>query len=274
MLKSQHAGAGRLPHCGLITKRLIMEGRVRGPEIGGLDGKERGMKCCRMTERKWGSGHYLQYELQIVFRGREKPPPDVWIFCFLELWNSTCSILPSTSLFSLVKPRPNHKPPCVISQQCFWPPGLMAQCSLYDMYCLKGRSALLFSSNLIPKLFKHRGFSSKYRIKCLYVCLGDRDRGKNNSLFRPLFPLTVMSVFSLFFVLSFILSESLYMLLTWPFEGVPLLTMNSIFPWQIKRSIKASKCHLYLSGQINKIARAPCLFIHNSRRIGDINHVA
>ena len=76
-------------------------------------------------------------------------------------------LLPSLS--SLVKPRPNHKPPCVISQQCFWPPGLMAQCSLYDMRCLKGRSALLFSSNLIPKLFKHRGFSSKYRIEHVYV---------------------------------------------------------------------------------------------------------
>ena len=86
-------------------------------------------------------------------------------------------LLPSLS--SLVKPRPNHKPPCVISQQCFWPPGLMAQCSPYDMRCLKGRSALLFSSNLIPKLFKHRGFSSKYRMErvfvfvcvCLCVCV-------------------------------------------------------------------------------------------------------
>lgn len=45
------------------------------------------------------------------------------------------------------------------------------------MYCLKGRSVLLFSSNLIPKLFKHRGFSSKYRIGsvcapvCVHVCL-------------------------------------------------------------------------------------------------------
>lgn len=81
------------------------------------------------------------------------------------------------SLFSLVKPRPNHKPPCVISQQCFWPPGLMAQCSLYDMYCLKGRSALLFSSNLIPKRFKHQGFLFKYRIKSVYsYSLSERER--------------------------------------------------------------------------------------------------
>ena len=97
---------------------------------------------------------------------REASPRCVNVFLSFENPNAT---LPS-SPFSLVKPRPNHKPPCVISQQCFWPPGLMAQCSLYDMYCLKGRSALLFSSNLIPKLFKHQGFSSKYRIECVCAC--------------------------------------------------------------------------------------------------------
>jgi len=30
LLKSQHAGVGRLPHFAQITKRLITEGRVRG----------------------------------------------------------------------------------------------------------------------------------------------------------------------------------------------------------------------------------------------------
>lgn len=62
-------------------------------------------------------------------------------------------------------------PPCIISQQCFWLTSLMAQCSLYDMYCLKGRSALLFSSDLVPKLLKHRGFSSIYRKKSTVVSL-------------------------------------------------------------------------------------------------------
>lgn len=31
LLKSQHAGVGRLPHCAQITKHLITEGRVKGP---------------------------------------------------------------------------------------------------------------------------------------------------------------------------------------------------------------------------------------------------
>lgn len=31
LLESQQAGVGRLPHCAQITKRLIREGRVRGP---------------------------------------------------------------------------------------------------------------------------------------------------------------------------------------------------------------------------------------------------
>ena len=44
--------------------------------------------------------------------------------------------------------------------------------------------------------------------------------------------------------------------------------------WQIERSVKASKCHLYLVGTINKVAIDPSLFIHNSSRVcaGDINH--
>lgn len=75
------------------------------------------------------------------------------------------------SLLSLVKPRPNLMPPYVISQQGFWPPSLMAQCSPYDMYCLKGRSALLFSSDLIPKRLKHQSFSPTYGIKSVDVSL-------------------------------------------------------------------------------------------------------
>lgn len=111
-----------------------------------------------------------------LFADEERSLPRMCESCFsrpLKIW-MLYPTLPS--LFSLVKPRPNHKPPCVISQQCFWPPGLMAQCSLYDMYCLKGRSALLFSSNLIPKLFKHQGFLFKYGIKsvCYSPCVRER----------------------------------------------------------------------------------------------------
>lgn len=53
----------------------------------------------------------------------------------------------------------------------------MAQCSLYDVRCLKGSSVLLFCSNLIPKLFKHQGFSSTRSIQsvCLSVCEEGRE---------------------------------------------------------------------------------------------------
>lgn len=134
-------------------------------------GQQRKRDEMRWDDReKRGSGHYLQYELQIVCGQRQKSLPDVRIFCFIfRALRIQMFHLALPSLLSLVKPRPNHRPPCVISQQCFWPQSLMAQRSLYDMHCLKGRSALLFSSDVIPTLFKHRGFSSIYRIKSVVV---------------------------------------------------------------------------------------------------------
>lgn len=78
LLKSQHAGVGRLPTLCPDHKAFDKgKGGRKGPEIGELDGRERRMKWVGMTERKWGSGHYLQYELQIVCRQRKKLPPDV-----------------------------------------------------------------------------------------------------------------------------------------------------------------------------------------------------
>lgn len=93
----------------------------------------------------------------------------------------------SRSPLSLVEPRPKHEPPCVISQQRFRPPGLMAQCSLYDVRCLKGSSVLLFCSNLIPKLFKHQGFSSTRSIQsvCLSVWGREGAGGRNRQTKRP-----------------------------------------------------------------------------------------
>ena len=187
---------------------------------------------------------------------------------------------PIPSLCSLVKPRPNHKPPCVISQQCFWPPGLMAQCSPYDMYCLKGRSALLFSSNLIPKLFKHQGFSSKYRIKSVYVypclsscvCVWETEAEVKRWVDTKHTACILAKPSSLFLscCLAFFLS---------PFSPVLLHALYTTFwrcaiaeneshfqlAWQIKRSIKARANVIFIwRGAINKVAGDPRLFIRNS----------
>lgn len=138
-----------------------------------------------------------------------------FFFFFKALQIQMLCLSPLPSPFSLVKPRPNHKPPCVISQQCFWPPGLMAQCSLYDMYCLKGRSALLFRSNLIPKLFKHQGFSSKYRIKSVYVplsvCMRERETEVQRWLDSECLQSNILFGKILFSILSIRLSFSLFL---------------------------------------------------------------
>lgn len=62
-----------------------------------------------------------------------------------------------------------------VSQQRFRPSSLMAQCSLYDVRWLKGRSVLLFCSNLMPKLFKHQGFSSIHSIQSVCLSLWGRE---------------------------------------------------------------------------------------------------
>lgn len=81
LLKSQHAGVRRLPHCAQITKRLISEGGVRGARDR-RPGQQRKRDEMRRDDReKRGSGHYLEYELQIVC-GQRQSLPDVWIFLF------------------------------------------------------------------------------------------------------------------------------------------------------------------------------------------------
>lgn len=175
LLESQHAGVGRLLYCRTrITKRLISEHRMRGCRGTRTGWREREMKLDEKTERKWRSGHYLLlYEPQIVHRQTEASA-GCWFFSDLTL----------PCLLSLVKPRPNHKPPCVISQQCFRPPGLMAQCSLYDMRRLTWRSVLLFSTNLIPTLFKHCFFSCTHNEEFRhvfvspFVCVCERERDR------------------------------------------------------------------------------------------------
>lgn len=160
-----------------ITKRLISEGRVRGSRDR-RTGRQRKRDEMGWDDREeMGSGNYLYYELQIVCRQRQKRLSRMCESFFFRALKIQMLYLTLPSLLLLVKPRPNHNPPCVISQQCFWPPGLMAQCSLYDMYCLKGRSALLFSSNLIPKLFKHQGFFFHIQNKecgCVFVSVFGR----------------------------------------------------------------------------------------------------
>lgn len=84
----------------------------------------------------------------------------------------------SRSPLSLVKPRPKQEPLCVISQQRFRPPGLIAQCSLYGVCWLKGSSVLLFCSNLIPTLFKHQGFHT-LNTECLLECVRKGAGGGN-----------------------------------------------------------------------------------------------
>lgn len=204
-----------------------------------------------------------------------------------------CPLLPSLS--SLVKPRPNHKPPCVISQQCFWPPGLMAQCSPYDMRCLKGRSALLFSSNLIPKLFKHRGFSSKYRMErvyvfvlvCVCVCLyvGERQRQKgwvDSMQSNVSFGIVTFSVFSLALLHPFSpllpvspFSCGPYMPLS---EGVTSLGMNYIFTQddKLKDLLKQEQMSsLFGRGRsIKFLAIRVSLSATLVLRMGHINHAA
>lgn len=101
LLKPQRAGMGRRPLRARITKRLIKEGRE-----GWMEEREgeRRMKRDGTTERKWGSGYYLQHELQIVCRRREEPPPDMRIlspffFFFLSFEHPNALSLPLPSPF-------------------------------------------------------------------------------------------------------------------------------------------------------------------------------
>lgn len=161
LLTSQHAGVRRLPRRAQITKRLITEGRVKGPRdrrAGWLRKRDETGWDDKEETGKWALSSV--WTTNCLLMQGEVPPPHLRMcesfFGALKIQ----TLYPSLpSCFSLVKPRPNHKLPCVISQQCFWAPGLMAQCSLFDMYCLAGRSALSFSSNLIPKLLKQESFS-------------------------------------------------------------------------------------------------------------------
>lgn len=122
LLKSQHAGVRRLPHCAQITKRLISKGGGgEGPEIGGLDSKEREMKYGGMTERKGEVGIIFSMNYKLCVD--RSPYRMCESFCFIfRALRIQMFHLALPSLLSLVKPRPNHMAPCVISQRCFWPP--------------------------------------------------------------------------------------------------------------------------------------------------------
>lgn len=161
-----------------------------GAEVQGLDGGKGRWNWMRI-QRGNGEVGIISFCLNHkLSTDRQKPLPDVVGVFFLRAFKMEMFNLTLPCLLSVVKPRPNHKPPCVISQQCFRLPGLMAQCSLYDMCRLTGRSVLLFSTNLIPKLFKHCFFflHTQWRVQtclCLSICgcMCESERGSGKMVY-------------------------------------------------------------------------------------------
>lgn len=129
LLTSQHAGVRRLPRCAQITKRLITEGRARGPRDRRAGWQRKRDETGRDDRGNGEVGIIFSMNYKL-FTDRERILPRMCESVFQSFENPNA--LPSLSPF--VSPLLNQgqitRPPCVIFQQCFWPPGLMAQCSL------------------------------------------------------------------------------------------------------------------------------------------------